>query len=95
MVCTSQRQNLLGMLNNSIETDLMAKALEPALDNDEDVSSAASLDTDTRDDREEDGEMVLLDLEVKVKALLVIQGERYLAPRTRLEQPPFKGSSPT
>ncbi|KNE96489.1 hypothetical protein PSTG_10196 [Puccinia striiformis f. sp. tritici PST-78] len=87
MVRTSQRQQLIAALEKSIESELVAKALKPALECDE-GSSSASLDTDARDDREEDEEMALLDLEVKAKALLVIQAERYLGPRMRLEQPP-------
>ncbi|KAI7954796.1 hypothetical protein MJO28_005196, partial [Puccinia striiformis f. sp. tritici] len=78
---------LIAALEKSIESELVAKALKPALECDK-GSSSASLDTDARDDREEDEEMALLDLEVKAKALLVIQAERYLGPRMRLEQPP-------
>ncbi|POV97681.1 hypothetical protein PSHT_14456 [Puccinia striiformis] len=54
MVRTSQRQQLIAALEKSIESELVAKALEPALECDEEGSSSASLDTDARNDREED-----------------------------------------
>ncbi|POW20312.1 hypothetical protein PSHT_03713 [Puccinia striiformis] len=75
MVRTSQRQQLIAALEKSIESELVAKALKPALECDE-GSSSASLDTDARDDREEDEEMALLDLEVKAKALLFFRMSR-------------------
>ncbi|EFP88297.2 uncharacterized protein PGTG_14381 [Puccinia graminis f. sp. tritici CRL 75-36-700-3] len=88
MVRTSRRRLLITSLEKSIKDDLTLMALNYLFGGDENDTSGSDMDTDYEDDKWEDEEMIYTDLECKARALLKIQGDRYLAPRGRIEKAP-------
>jgi hypothetical protein len=92
MVRKSRRKALINALTTSIKGDLKAAQLEALINEDTDLSSENTSDSDDKRDELEDKEMKSSIAKIKMLKLLYIQSKRYLGPCSRIEKAPVIGN---
>ncbi|KAA1066681.1 hypothetical protein PGT21_021999 [Puccinia graminis f. sp. tritici] len=88
MVRTSERQLVITTLLSSIKQDMGVMVVDMLL---EDSSSEDGWDSDLKQEKQDESNVLMHSLELKAQALLAVQSHRYMRPRERVEKAPDYG----